>query len=109
MSSQTRPTWHAMRTDESRMVEELVRKQFPNADAYRFNSASLRLRVIDERFRGKSIEERDAMIEPLLDQLPAATQSDIINLLTLTPEEAVGTSRHSLANVEFEDPSPSML
>jgi len=98
-----------MRTDESRMVENTIRKVFPATDAYRYNSASLRIRVVDERFRGKSADERDAMIEPLLKRLPPATQSDIINLLTLTPEEATGQSKDALLNLEFEDPSESTL
>ena len=109
MSSRTQPRWHAMRTDESRQVEALLRTRFPNSDAYRYNSASLRVRIIDEAFRGKSGEKRDAMVEPLLAKLPPETQADIMNLLTLTPDETTGGSRHALVNLEFDDPSPSVL
>ena len=112
MSQSTTPRWHAMRTPETRDVEAVLKSVFPNSDAYRFNSASIRVRVIDSRFEGKSNEERDAMVEPLLDQLPPPTQADIINLLTLTPNEAASATssfKQFLANVEFEDPSQSSL
>ena len=44
--------WEAMRTDESRQVEDLLRKEFPKTDVYRYNSASIRIRVIDPQFEG---------------------------------------------------------
>ncbi len=49
--------------------------------------------------------QRDAMVEPLLGKRPVEIQADIINLITLSPEEATA----SLMNLEFEDPSPSSL
>jgi stress-induced morphogen len=110
MSQATAHRWHAMQTPESRQVEDLLRGEFAQADAYRYNSASIRIRVIDPRFAGKSVEERDAMVEPYLDQLPQSIQSDIMNLLTLAPGEGEGGPlRDRLANLEFEDPSPSGL
>ncbi len=109
MSQATSRRWETMRTDETRNVEAMLRPVFPRTDAYRFNSASIRVRVIDPRFAGKSNEERDAMVEPLLAQLPERTQADIINLITLSPDEAAGTGRKVLVNEEFEDPSESML
>jgi stress-induced morphogen len=109
MSQGTTRRWEAMKTDETRHVEEVLRRQFPQTDAYRYNSASIRVRVIDPRFEGKSAEERDALVEPLLATLDEATQADIMNLLTLTPDEAKGSFRYFLANEEFEDPSPSRL
>ena len=40
-----------MRTDESRFVEaSLVNAGFERVDAYRYNSASLRVRIVDKRF-----------------------------------------------------------
>ena len=111
MTTATTPRWHAMRTDETRQVEEVLRKQFETADAYRYNSASIRVRVIDPRFEGLSTEQRDAMVEPVLAQLPERTQADIITLLTFTESEvAQGPKFKGYGlNVEFDDPSPSIL
>ncbi len=94
-----------MRDKDTRLVESVLRKAFPNADVYRYNSASIRVRIIDARFAGKSSEKRDALVEPHLRELPEDIQSQIINLLTLSP----GDVENSLANMEFEDPSNSLL
>ena len=108
----TRP-WEAKRTDETRNVENILKKAgFDRVDAYRYNSASIRLRVIDQRFEGLPIENRDALIEPVLAQLPERTQADIITLLTFAPSEVIERSKSSrqlVLNTEFEEPSPSVL
>lgn len=109
MSQATAPRWHAMRTAESRAVEEALRDDFQSVDAYRYNSASIRVRVVDPRFAGRSMEERDAMVEPYLDRLPEGIQADIMNLITVAPGELEGSIGDRLANLEFEDPSPSIL
>lgn len=109
MSKKTKKRWQQMRTDETRKVEKTLRKEFPRTDAYRYNSASIRVRIIDPRFEGKSDEERDAMVEPLLEQLPEETQADIMNLLTLYPDETSQSFKANYANAEFEEPSPSVL
>lgn len=109
MNQRTKLRWKKMRTDDSRVVEKILRKEFPKTDAYRYNSASIRVRVIDPRFEGKSMEERDAMVEPILEQLPEEIQADIMNLLTMSPSEAKKSSKRFLANEEFESPSPSVL
>ena len=109
MSQVTSQRWESMRTAESREVESALRRAFPRTDAYRYNSASIRVRVVDPRFEGKSAEERDAMVEPLLDQLPERLQADIMNLITIAPGELSDFNRLSLVNLEFEDPSPSQL
>ncbi len=64
------PEWEGKKTPETRMIEALFRTDFPRTDAYRFNSASIRVRVIDDRFEGKSIAEREAMALPLLKNRP---------------------------------------
>ena len=104
--------WEAKRTDETRGIEELLEKHFQKADSYRYNSATIRVRVIDPRFEGKSREERDAMVEPDLEKLPENTQRDIVTLLTFAPSELKATEtklRERLLNTEFEDPTPSKL
>lgn len=111
MTTSTLP-WETKRTPETQMVENLLRQHFERADSYRYNSASIRVRVIDSRFEGLSREKRDAMVEPYLDTLPAETQRDIVTLFTLTPSElsrTPATFREFLLNSEFDDPSPSML
>jgi stress-induced morphogen len=104
------PGWHAKRTHETRKIEEELRKRFPHSDAYRFNSASIRVRIIDDAFEGMSEIEREQMVDPILEQLPDETQADIMLLLTLTKKEATARfGKHSLVNLEFENPSESAL
>jgi len=112
MTNATAPVWEAKRTDETRGIENLLRAKFERVDAYRYNSASIRVRVIDPRFEGLPQEKRDAMIEPYLEQLPERTQADIMNLFAFTPselEQTPGSFREYMLNTEFEHPSPSML
>src|SRR6266478_8983014 len=113
MTNTTAPAWEAKRTDETRMVEEvLTRAGFDQVDAYRYNSASIRVRVIDRRFEGMPREQRDGMVEPHLEQLPERTQADIVTLFTFAPSELQQTPktlREFMLNTEFDDPSPSML
>ena len=101
--------WEALRTDESREVEGFLRKHFEVADAYRYNSASLRVRIIDSKFRDLTHEERDDLVEPLLSQLDPKTQSDIMSLVLLYPGEVGESFRAFINNEEFEHPSQSML
>lgn len=113
MTQTVAPRWEARRTDETRSVEEALRRAgFDRVDAYRYNSASIRVRVIDRRFEGLSPEARDAMVEPHLEPLPERTQADIMSLFTFAPSELQGppkTFREYMQNTEFDDPSPSML
>ena len=105
--------WEAKRTDETFNIEEVLRKAgFEQVDAYRYNPASIRVRVIDSKFEGLPSEKRDAMVEPHLEKLPERTQVDIMSLFTFAPSELQKTSksiREFLLNTEFDDPSPSML
>jgi hypothetical protein len=113
MTSSSPPVWETKRTDETRTVEEVLRNAgFQQVDAYRYNTASIRVRVIDPQFEPLSPEERDAMVEPHLGRLPERTQADIVNLFTFAPSELQQTPktfREFLLNAEFDDPSPSHL
>jgi stress-induced morphogen len=113
MTQTAAPAWRAKRTEETNMVEEALRKEgFERADAYRYNSASIRVRVIDSKFEGMPRDKRDAMVEAVLDKLPEETQQDIVTLFTFAPSElrqAPKTLREFMLNTEFEEPSPSML
>lgn len=71
-------------------------------DVRRRHEVSIHIRVIDPDFRGVRWATREDELWPLLRQLPYETFADITVLLLLTPEE-VATS---LANMEFEDPTP---
>jgi hypothetical protein len=113
MTNTIAPVWEKKRTRETRKVEDLLSAAgFDRADAYRYNPASIRVRIIDSRFDGLSLAKRDAMVEPHIKQLPERTQGDIISLFTFSPKELEQPSkslRESLLNREFEDPTPSML
>ena len=107
------PKWESKRTDESRMVEKkLLEAGLQQVDAYRYNYASLRVRIVDKRFEGVDREGRDAMVESFIDSLPSNTQADIVNLVLVTPSELntrSDTFRGFILNIEFDNPSPSML
>ena len=112
MTTTTTLSWEAKRTSETQRVEELLQQHFQQADAYRYNSGSIRVRVIDPQFEGMSREQRDAMVEPHLDMLPPETLRDIMTLFTFAPSDlnrTPTTLRQNMLNTEFEDPSPSML
>jgi stress-induced morphogen len=103
---------HKANTKETRKIEELLKTHFPDHPAeyppaaYRYNSASIRVRVVSDRFAGKDRVERSQMVYPLLEKnLPENTWQDITLILLLTPDE-VG---ESLMNFEFEKPTPSRL
>ena len=97
--------WTAMQTAETKTIEDALAGHFPDVKVYRYNPASIRVRIIDERFRGRSKPERERMVLPLVRALPEDIQSDITILLLLAPEEA----GQSLMNREFEDPSRPRL
>lgn len=108
--------WENKKTEETCQVEQLLRKAgFQEVDAYRYNSAAIRVRVIDPRFKGKTHEQRVEMLEPFLETLPHKTRQDIISLFLFTPNEVEQSTKKSgnltvlLLNHEFENPSPSML
>lgn len=94
-----------LQTEETQTVEDVIRKRFPNVRAYRYNSASIRVRIIDDRFANTSKTERERMVNPILAELPEEIQSDITILLLLAPQE----TSTSMMNLEFEHPTPSRL
>lgn len=112
MTPDATPPWEEKRTDETRNVEEILKQHFEKADAYRYNSASIRVRVIDAKFEKLSREQRDAQVEPYLATLPEDTQRDIVSLFTFAPselEQTPTTYREHLLNTEFVHANPPML
>jgi hypothetical protein len=96
-------TWKQWRNAETRQVEQAFQTHgFKKVHAYRYNSASIRVRIIDPRFKGKNHTRRFDMAETVIAQLPDELRSEITFLALLTPEEA----RDSTMNEEFENPSP---
>jgi stress-induced morphogen len=92
------------KTKETMRIESTLKSKFPKAEAYRYYS-SIRVRIIDAQFDGKSLLEREALVRPLVRTLPESAQADILMLLLLTPSERA----ESLLSVEFERPSRSRL
>ncbi len=74
-------------------------------DAYRRNPASIRIRIIDPDFQGIDRLRREDPVWPLLEELPEEVRAEISMLVLLTPEER----STSFANLEFENPVPSLL
>lgn len=72
---------------------------------YRQNAVSLRIRIVDPEFRGRSRAQREEEVWVALNQLPDETLQDLSILLLFTPEE-VGKS---MANYEFESPTASVI
>ena len=80
----------------------------PGAKAalYRQNNASIRLRVIDQRFAPMNKSRRHGEVWDFLShQLPEDVLANISLLLTVTPSEL----NDSFVNFEFERPTPSQL
>ena len=95
-----------------RQILEALRREYlpihPQAriDAYRYNPASIRVRIIDPCFEGRPITQRDDEVRQLLRRnLPEDVRADINLLLLLAP----GETKKSPANLEFEDPIPAEL
>jgi hypothetical protein len=107
----TMTTIQEKKTPETDRIEEVLGRHFTQhppgypPTAYRYNSASIRVRVVDESFRGKSRSEREKMALPVVRTLPEETQEDVTILLLLAPEDL----ERSPMNLEFEAPSPSLL
>jgi stress-induced morphogen len=91
--------------ERTSLIEEKLRPRFADSRAYQYNEASIRVRVVDPAFQGKSKSERAKMVSSLLEELPEDIEADITLLLLLTPAEL----SESMINVEFEHPSPSVL
>jgi stress-induced morphogen len=86
-------------------LQEHYKPEHPKAkiEAYRYNPASIRIRIIDPDFARKDLVERENMVWPLLEGLPEEIRADIIFLLLLTPKE----SKTSFGSMEFDHPTPA--
>lgn len=93
-------------TDEERILKTLSEQFSPKSiTVHRHNWASIHVRVIDRRFGGKSIVQREAMVDALLDKLPEDIQAELTILLLLSPKEA----KESPLNREFGAAAATVL
>ncbi|MEX0715120.1 MAG: hypothetical protein WD066_00965 [Planctomycetaceae bacterium] len=74
-------------------------------EAYRHNSVSVRIRVLDSAFAGLSRAEREEEVWAALNELSDDAVSEISLLILLTPDEA----KESFASHDFDNPLPSRL
>jgi stress-induced morphogen len=97
------------RTRETARIESVLREHFPDTpaeyppEAYRFNPASIRVRLVSPTFRGKEPMERFDMVAAVLrENLAEETWWDVMYILSFTPEEV----KAAPANRVFEDAVP---
>ncbi len=90
-----------VKTARTRRLEKSFRAQFPGTEVYELDPYSIRIRIVDERFRPLSYIERERLVWPLLMALPEPIQQDMSIILLLTEEELAT----STMNREFENPS----
>lgn len=85
-------------------VLEEFDKRHPKSeiDAYRYSDVSVRVRIVSPHFKGQSRAEREEEIWELLSHIPEDVVAELSLLLLLAPEEKA----KSLANFEFENPTP---
>jgi hypothetical protein len=83
--------------------------QHPDAETslYRYNPASIRIRVVGNVFQSMDHFDRHDFVWRFLEALDEETLEQVTLLLLLTPQEVANGK--SMANIEFEDPSPSLL
>ena len=74
-------------------------------ELYRHDPYSVRVRVVDPDFRGKTRSMRHREVWPILYQLPEETLSELSFLILIPPEER----KTSMSSREFDDPIPSKL
>jgi stress-induced morphogen len=94
-----------------KQIKELLKQEYASKhqDAeikvYRYNSGSIRIRIIDADFQGQSKAQRDRSIWKILEALPNDVRDEISLRLLLTPAERAT----SLLSAEFDRPSRSRL
>jgi hypothetical protein len=95
----------------TKQIERALAEQYlpnhPRASltVYRYNSASIRVRVVDPDFEGQDLVERETEIFPIIRKLPDDLQDQITMLFLVTPHE----SERSTLSAEFDHPTPSRL
>jgi hypothetical protein len=93
--------------DAVRSALRRYEEEYPSSTSkvYRYNSASIRVRVIDPTFRGMDLSEREKRVWPYLESLSDDVATQLTMLVLITPDEV----DRSLANAEFDHPLTSRL
>ena len=78
----------------------------PERVIYRYNSVSVRVRIVSQKFRGKSMAEREEMVNEALGSVPPEMTDDISILFMLTPGEA---KKPQKLLIEFDNPTDRYL
>ena len=86
------------------IVELFQSAGYTDVQAYRYNSAVIRLRIRDSRFKGVSRSARIELLEPLIEQLPEEIQEDLIFVLPIAPGEENTPTPYGLMDFQFRDP-----
>lgn len=104
----------AKRQDSStRRICAALRTAFPDLPenisdtVYRYNSVSIRIRIVSDVFIGMDDYRRDDEVMATLRTLPKEIRDDVTMILAFTSSEF--QSGESLVNLEFDDPSRSRL
>ncbi len=94
--------------DESTaQIYAALKNAFPNLPddptqvVYRYNPVAVRIRVISPRFTGKSMAEREEMVNEALDSVSDEITEDITMQIMMSPREA---KRPDYVFREFDDP-----
>ncbi len=74
-------------TGEVQSVRDLLEPRFPTLEVYRYNSASIRVRIVDSAFAARNRKERVDHVNTYLDKLPPEIQQQIVLLQLFTEEE----------------------
>jgi hypothetical protein len=95
------------RTKETQVVEQVLKRHFPNHSAEYpptayVHGSFIYMRVVDESFSKIRRFERLDFIDPILDTLPEKTQGKIYFIALVTPSEL----EDSPLNDRFEHPPP---
>jgi acid stress-induced BolA-like protein IbaG/YrbA len=74
---------------------------------YRYNSGSIRLRIISDAFDSMSEAQRHDFVWPFIEPLDEDVVAQISIMVLLTPKEEA--AKDSIMNIEFEYPTRSEL
>jgi len=78
----------------------------PERVVYQYIPGAIRVRIVSSQFRGKSMAEREEMVNVAFDALPPEVTENITMQFMLTPYEA---KRPTGLDREFDDPTGEYL